>query len=138
MPRFSYSRDLHAHLKGMDITCNTYSSGTTIYGYVAIMLLIVAPIITINFYYGIFNRPKFASIWVWLLNVIVASIIIFCCAFMQPTSDLRHSRYCKDLNFSTTDCMLFGFTAATYTLIACILVSLAIKWWSLNNKKIPF
>lgn len=137
MPRFSYSRDLHAHLKGLDITCNSYSAGTTIYGYVLMIMLIVSPIIMVNFYYGIFNRPKFANSWVWLLNVLIASAITFSCAFIQSSSDFKHNRYCSQLHFNTMDCILFGFTAATYTVFACLLISFIIKWKSLNNKKIP-
>jgi hypothetical protein len=137
MLRFNYSKDLHEHLKGLDISCSDFTASST-YSFITIIVVILIPIVMLNYYYGIFNRPKLSSFLTWLLNILLCGTIVFIVSMVRTTGDLNSKNYCQDLHFSTVDCMLFGFTAATYAVILSILISLIIKWWSLNNKKIPF
>jgi hypothetical protein len=137
MLRFSYSKDLHDHLKGLDITCQDYTAEST-YSYITILILVFVPIVMINYYYGIFNRPRLSSFLTWMLNILFCGAVVFIASIVRSTGDLNSKNYCQDLRFSSTDCMLFGFTAATYAILLSILISLFIKWWSLCNKKIPF
>ena len=135
---FSYSSGLNEHLKGLDILkCDAYS-GTNIYAWIAIWTLFMSFILMFNYYYGIFNRPNCSKFWVWLLNVLIGAITILLMAYMRTNGDLRHGKFCKDLQFNSTDCMLFACTYAVYTVVLCGIFSLVMKWWSRNNKKVPF
>lgn len=136
MLRFQYSSDLHYHLQGLKIDCQ--DNGTSFYTSVLLVLLFTSAIIIINYYYILFNRPKFSGFWVWFLNIIISCIIVFCYAIITPKKDLNQHKYCQQLHFNSTDCFLFGLTAFVYTLIFCLIFSILIKWWSLNNKKTPF
>ncbi len=135
--RFAYAKDLHEHLKGYNITCDDYTASST-YGYITTVIFVAAPILMLNYYYGIFNRPKLSSIGTWLLNILGGGAIVFGIAMTKSIGDLKSKNYCQELKFGSTDCILFGATAATYMVLACIIVSVVVKWWSLNNKKIPF
>jgi hypothetical protein len=136
-PRISYSSDLHQHLKGLDLKCESYG-GTNIYAWVTFWILLISLILAINYYYVLFNRPKMAKWWVWLINMLMGGIITFFMAYLRANADLNHSNYCKELHFNSADCLLFGLTAFTYTSFLFFIFSMIIKWKSLNNKKIPF
>ncbi len=136
--RSSYSSDLHQHLKGLDIARGESYSGTNIYAWITIWIFMLSLVLMINFYYGLFDRPKFSNFWAWLLNLLASASSIFVMAFLRSTNDLKHANYYKELHFNSADCMLFAFTATSYSVFFCIIFSLLMKWWSLNNKKVPF
>lgn len=136
-PRIKYSVDLHQHLKGLDIKCETYSS-QDFYALLYPVLIITCIVVMLNYYYGLFNRPKCANILWWLLNIFVVTTGFFCWAFFKSTEDLNNHNYCESLHFNSSDCLMFGLTAACYALITCFVSSLAIKWGSTHNKLIPF
>lgn len=132
-----YSRDLHQQLKGHAINDSGYS-GVAAYSVVSIVLLVVSLIVILNYYYGLFNNPRFTHRRVWLLNIVVASCTVGFFAYFQATGYLPEDKHYVDFRFSHLDCMLFAFTAMIYTAFTCIFFSLLFKWKSISNKKIPF
>jgi hypothetical protein len=136
--RFDYAKDLHAHLKGWAIDCNSGYTRQSIYQSVSVVMIVLVLLGTLNYYYGFFNRPRFSKTSFWLLNMLCISIIIFVMAYIMSSSGLHDGNHCPDLHFYSTDCMLFGFTAVIYTIIFYVVASLIVKWFSLNNKKVPF
>ncbi len=136
--RFDYAKDLHIHLKGWAVDCNSGYTRQSTYQAVFFIMLVITLLGTINYYYGLFNRPKFSRIFVWFLNIMVMSIIVFITAYVMSSSGMHEGNHCQDLHFHSTDCMLFAFTAVVYTILFYIILSVFIKWWSLNNKKVPF
>jgi hypothetical protein len=138
VPRFDYARDLHIHLKGWASDCNSGYVGQNVYQSVFLVLLVLAGIFAANFYFGVFNRPKFSRRRVWLLNMLTVSTLVFIWAYIMSSSGMHDGRHCADLHFNGGDCMLFAFTAAIYTALFFTAYSFLIKWFSLNNKRVPF
>lgn len=132
-----YSKDLHQQLKGLSLDCEGYT-GDAAYPIVSIVLLVVSLIVILNYYYGLFNNPRFTHRRVWLLNIVVASCTVGFFAYFQATGYLPEGKHCETSHFNVLDCMLFAFTAMIYTAITCILFSLLFKWKSISNKKVPF
>ena len=135
--RFSYSRDLHQHLKGLSVDCAGYNSNS-VYQIISLTLLAVSFLIMLNYYYGIFNHPRHTRMWVWLINILVACGITGTVAYFMAAGGLPEERHCKDIHFTSMDCVLFSATAMLYTFLVCFIFSLLFKWKSVANKKIPF
>lgn len=132
-----YSDGLHQQLKGRAVDCID-NSGDAAYPIVSIVLLVVSLIVILNYYYGLFNNPRFTHRRVWLLNIVVASCTVGFFAYFQAARYLPEEKHCDKLHFTVMDCMLFAFTAMIYTAFTCIFFSLLFKWKSISNKKIPF
>ncbi|RYG23787.1 MAG: hypothetical protein EOO01_43985 [Chitinophagaceae bacterium] len=137
VPRFAYSKDLHDHLKGLSVSCESYS-GQSVYQIVSLAILGLSTISIINYYYGIFNRPSFSRAKTWGLNVFLVSSIIGTLAFSMASAGLAEGAHCSYLHFYRADCILFGLTAFAYNVLYCFLLSTSVKWLSVNNKKVPF
>jgi hypothetical protein len=135
--RFSYSRDLHQHLKGLSVDCTGYT-GNSVYQFVSLVLLATGLLIMINYYYGLFNHPRYTRTWFWLLNVLIACGITGTAAYFMAAAGLPEEQHCKDIHFSSMDCLLFAATAMLYSFLMCIIYSLLLKWKSVANKKVPF
>ena len=134
---YSASGGLGEYLRGFDTDCQTYSRQSA-YSIVFLFLIFVNAVIMLNYYYGLLNRHPFNKFGWWLVNVLTGAFIIYMIASLQPYKDLMNGEYCKDLSFHAGDCMGFGLTAAIYSVIWSVLLSLLIKWKSIVNKKIPF
>jgi len=137
MIRFGYSNDLHDHLKGLDVECNDFTA-TSIYQIVFWIIIGSGLLIMINFYRGLFHRPKFTSKIVWLLHLLVVATIAFVYSYFRSMADLNSGNFCQDLHFSGSDCLLFALTAACYAFLFCLIISLVLKFLSIHHRKIPF
>ena len=89
--RFSYSRDLHQHLKGLSVDCTGYT-GNSAYQVVSLAMLVISLLVMINYYYGLFNHPRHTRRWVWLINVLVACGITGAIAYVLGTAGLPARR----------------------------------------------
>ncbi|MDI9358306.1 MAG: hypothetical protein QM528_05125 [Phycisphaerales bacterium] len=134
-----YSTSLSEHLRGFNIQCNGYT-GPNIYLFVLILFFIVNTAIVINYYYGLFNHPKFTKRINWAFGVLLSSLIMFAIAWNYPYQDIQNHQVCKTLlpNISGWDCFGFGLTAFIWSLIYCTALSFFIKSGSTSNKRIPF
>ncbi len=137
MIRLGYASDLHDHLKGLDKNCNDFT-GTSVYALVFYVLLGSGFLIMFNYYKGFFHRPGFTSRRAWLLHIFGASAIVFTVALSKSLSDLNSGNFCPDLRFNSSDCVLFAFTCALYSLLFTFLLSLILKFISIHHKRIPF
>lgn len=136
MLRFGYSTDLHEHLKGLDTECNDYGS-TSIYQSVFWTILILSFVVLVNYYRGLFHRPKFTSKLFWFFNVLTVCIVIFILSYFKSSADLQSGNICSDLRFTESDCILFALTASVYALIFCLILSFVLKYFSVHHKRIP-
>lgn len=134
---YTTKNGLAEHLRGMNLICEDLTL-PSIYKIVFAWLFCINTIVIFNYYYGFFNRSPFNRWGWWLTNVIVSSIAIFFVAFIYPYNDLTTGYYCKQLSISIADCIGFGFTTVIFSIVWCILLSIAIKWKSNVNKKVPF
>ncbi|GAA3944111.1 hypothetical protein GO495_22630 [Chitinophaga oryziterrae] len=134
---YSTSGGLGEHLRGLDVNCQTFSRQSA-YSIVFLFMILVNAVIMLNYYYGLLNRHPFNKLGWWLINVFTGAFIIYLIAYLEPHRDLVNNNYCQELNFHNGDCVRFGLTAAIYSVIWSVLLSLFIKWKSIVNKKIPF
>jgi hypothetical protein len=137
MLRFSYARDLHSHLKGLDQDCQSYTA-TSIYEMVLWSVVVVTFLFVLNYYRGFLNRPRFTSRLAWLINLLLACAIIFMTAYFRTRSDLLNGVGCPDLHYTDTDIVLFASTAALYTFILGLILSVGFKFFSVHHRRIPF
>lgn len=137
LPRLGYSRDLHQQLKGLAADCSGYH-GDAVYQFTFIVLLIVSLVLMLNYYYGLFNDPRFTHRRFWLMQILVACGLNGLFAYFRSAAFLPEDKHCDQIHFSALDCGLFSFSVMMYTFITCVLISLLIKWKSITNKKIPF
>lgn len=135
--RLGYSRDLHQQLKGLSPDCSGYS-GNAVYQMSGIVMIATSLLLMLNYYYGLFNNPRFTHRRVWLLNILIACGIVWLFAYFSAIDYLPDEKHCTDIHFTYLDCALFAFTQIIYTVICCFLCSLLFKWKSIANKKIPF
>jgi hypothetical protein len=135
--RFSYSRDLHEHLKGLSLDGEAYTR-QSVYQIVTLVVIGLSIASILNYYFGLFNRPSFSRVLSWLLNVIGVSFIVGIISYSLAVSGVPSGAHCSYLHFFKTDCLLFGLTAFVYTTVLCIVLSTTFKWFSVNNKKVPF
>jgi len=132
-----YSSGLDEYLKGLKTDCETYQAGS-IYQLTGFAILGISLLFMLNFYYGLFNNPRFTHRRIWALNILAACGLIGLLAYFSAASGLPASKHCEDRPFALYDCLLFAFTEMIYTAIVCLIVSLLLKWKSISNKKIPF
>ncbi|WP_118952384.1 hypothetical protein [Taibaiella helva] len=133
----AYSPDLHQHLKGRATDCEGYHGGS-IYQLTSFAILGVSLLFMLNFYYGLFNNPRFTHRRIWALNILAACGLIGLLAYFSAASGMAAGKHCEELHFALFDCLLFAFTEMIYTAVVCLIVSLLFKWKSISNKKIPF
>ena len=137
LPKLGYSRDLHRHLRGLSITCDDYH-GDAVYQITSLVMLAVSMVFMANYYYGLFNHPRYTRRRIWLLHLLVGAGAMGIFAYNRAANGLPVGKHCEEIQFTVLDCTLFGFTAALYTCILCFLFSMLLKWKSIANKKIPF
>ena len=135
--RFSYSRDLLEHLKGLSLNGEACTR-QSVYQMVTLIVLGFSIASILNYYFGLFNRPLFSRIFSWLFNVVVVPFIVGITSYSLAVSGVPSGAHYSYINFFKTDCLLFGLTAFAYTTVLCIVLSTTFKWFSVNNKKVPF
>lgn len=134
---YSTEGGLGDHLIGLDMNCNDASS-QNIYNMIFLSILFINIAFALNYYYGLFNRQKFANIFSWfILSNLICGVIIFCIAFFNSYNDFSTANYCNQLNISINDCMGFALTALIWSIIFHFIISLGLKLKSTNNKKLP-
>ncbi|MGN7986144.1 hypothetical protein ACTJKC_02330 [Pedobacter sp. 22226] len=116
---FGYQTDLGTHLRGWDITCDSFSGSNL---YLEIFLVMIA--ISFGLFalmYLIIDRftARFSSKLSWWITALVGAIMNFGIAFSLPTTIDR----CDQLNFGRTDLMLFGTANAFWGLVCFALLT---------------
>lgn len=134
---YSSSNGLGDHLRGLDVECNDYVN-QSIYNLVFLCVFLINGFILLNYYYGLFNRVKFTNLFTWLINISIGALILFLISFIYTNNDFISGNYCQDLSITTEDCIGFGLVSAIFSILWSLIFSFIIKWWSINNKKVPF
>lgn len=137
LPRFGYSTDLHRHLDGLTVDCQGRNPNS-IYQIVSLSILLICVLVMLNYYRGLFDNSRHTWRLNWALNIIGAGLLSGGLAYFMAFRGLPDEAHCSEIHFSNLDCLLFGTTAMTYALIVCLILSLAFKWFSVSNKRIPF
>ena len=103
-----------------------------------IVALTSAALIATLFYY-VWN-PSSRMRLKWFLTFGITAVINFLVGFALPYSDLINDNVFlpEGLSFSGFDCLMFGFSDFIVSAAFFIIISYTIRWWSRNNKYIPF
>lgn len=116
--------------------------------YIAIGLIMVGisllvPII----YYYIINKPSFNKLWIWGVFGIANFVINLVVGWQYVYSDLLAGKMVEldpqtnqyvNLDIDLSNCLSFGLANAILSLIAFVVLSIAIKWGSTNASHTPF
>ena len=109
------------------------------------MLLISLGIATI-YYYAI-NHPRLNNWWGWLIFLGLNAIINFIVGWQWVLKDYYEGKMvtesittgiAENLLIDQSDLLAFGVTNMIDSIIAFILISYTIKWWSTNCSRAPF
>ena len=109
-------------------------------------MLIITFLMVVLFYY-IINHPRLNNWWGWLIFWVANGIINFIVGWQWVLSDYYEGLMVEknpetgemvDLLIYTSDILAFGVTNMIDSLIAFIIFSYLIKWWSTNCSRAPF
>lgn len=98
-------------------------------------------------YYYILNHPRLCNWWGWSIVVIANAIINFVVGWQWVLKDYYADLMYKDdpatgksvpLAIDTDNILAFGVTNAIISIIAFIIITYIIKWWSSNCSSAPF
>ena len=98
-------------------------------------------------YYYIVNHPRLNNWWGWFIFWITNGIINFIVGWQWVLKDYYDDLMVKtdpatnqeiDLDIYTSDILAFGVTNMIDALIAFLVFSYIIKWWSSNCSRAPF
>jgi LPXTG-motif cell wall-anchored protein len=109
------------HLRGFDITC-TGDTGTPLYLAVGIVV-ILSGLLFYALQYHLINSSSFNKKGHWWLAAALLCLINFLVAFGLPFGDYQSGNYCSQLIISTTDCVMFGISAAIWSLIWFVILT---------------
>lgn len=99
------------------------------------------------YYYYVINHPRLNNWWGWLIFLGVNAVINFVVGWQWVLKDYYDGLMVKksaatgeivDLPINVSDILAFGVTNMIDSIIAFILISYMIKWWSTNCSRAPF
>ena len=98
-------------------------------------------------YYYIVNHPRLNNWWGWLIFLCANGIVNFVVGWQWVLKDYYAGKMViesnttgkvEDLPIDTSDILAFGVTNMIDAIIAFVLISYIIKWWSTNCSRAPF
>ena len=113
---------------------------------IGLTMLLTTLAISVIFYY-VLNHPKLDNWWGWLIFLGSNAIINFIVGWQWVLKDYYAGKMVTvekttgkvvDLPIDTSDILAFGFTNLLDSVIAFILISYIIKWWSINCSRALF
>ena len=98
-------------------------------------------------YYYIVNHPRLNNWWGWLIFAVTNALINFIVGWQWVLKDYYNGLMVKvdpatgkivDLPIYPSDMMVFGVTNMINAIIAFVVFSYILKWWSTNCSRAPF
>lgn len=98
-------------------------------------------------YYYIINHPRLNNWWGWLIFAVVNAAINFVVGWQWVLKDYYDGLMVKldpatgknvNLQIYPSDILVFGVTNMINAVIAFLVISYIIKWWSTNCSRAPF
>ena len=98
-------------------------------------------------YYYIVNHPRLNNWWGWLIFAVTNALINFIVGWQWVLKDYYNGLMVKidpatgktvDLPIYQSDIIAFGVTNMLNSLIAFLVFSYIVKWWSTNCSRAPF
>ena len=98
-------------------------------------------------YYYIINAPRLCTWWAWSIFGIVNAVVNFIVGWQWVLTDKNAGKMVTvdpvtsdtiELSIGQPEMLAFGVSNMILSLLAFVLISLAIKWWSNNCSHSPF
>lgn len=113
---------------------------------IGLSMLVISLVVAVCYYYVV-NHPRLNNWWGWLIFLGANAVINFVVGWQWVLRDYAAGLMeCKDtvtgkmvnLPISTDNILAFGVTNMIDAIIAFIVISYIIKWWSTNCSRAPF
>ena len=111
------------------------------------MTMLFISFLMVVLYYYVLNHPRLNTWWGWTIFLVVNSLVNFVVGWQWVLKDYYGGFMVKidqatgnevDLPIFESDLLAFGVTNMIDSIIAFILFSYIIKWWSTNCSRAPF
>lgn len=98
-------------------------------------------------YYYVVNHPRLNNWWGWLIFLGINAVINFIVGWQWVLKDFYDSKMVTvdpstnlqvPLNIGETEILCFGVSNMLLSIVAFIIFSFIIKWWSTNCSRSPF
>lgn len=144
-----YSANLNYYLWGYDPATQAYTNAI-LYGWpIGLVTLLFAVLVFVVFYY-IIDHPRTKK-WHWVVVWLANGLFAFLFGGGYVMSDLDNGNIPDELVYqfdesgnivseliTTTDCWGFGAANMCVSLIFFVLLTVLFKWWSKQNRHMPF
>ena len=113
---------------------------------IGLSMIIISMLLVVIYYY-VLNHPRLNNWWGWTIFMVVNAIVNFVIGWQWVLRDYYEEKMVKksavtgklvDLNITESDILAFGVTNMIDSIIAFIIISYIIKWWSSNCSRAPF
>lgn len=113
---------------------------------IGLTMLVLSLIVTVCYYYVV-NHPRLNNWWGWLIFLGVNAILNFVVGWQWVLKDYYADKMVitskitgkqESLPIDPSDILAFGVTNMIDAIIAFILISYIVKWWSTNCSRAPF
>lgn len=113
---------------------------------IGLSMIIISMLLVVIYYY-VLNHPRLNNWWGWSIFMVVNAIVNFIIGWQWVLRDYYEEKMVKksavtgklvDLNITESDILAFGVTNMIDAIIAFIIISYIIKWWSSNCSRAPF
>lgn len=111
------------------------------------MTMLFISFLMVVLYYYVLNHPRLNNWWGWSIFLVVNSLLNFVVGWQWVLKDFYDGFMVKldpatgkeiDLPIYESDLLAFGVANMINSIIAFILFSYIIKWWSTNCSRAPF
>ena len=112
---------------------------------IGLAMIIISLVVAVAYYY-ILDHPKLSNWWGWAIFLGANALINFVVGWQWVLNDYYAGLMVKtskltgkveDLPISESDILAFGVTNMIDAIIAFVVISFIIKWWSTNSPQAP-
>lgn len=113
---------------------------------IGLSMLSISLLVCVCYYY-IVNHPRLNNWWGWLIFAVINAVINFVVGWQWVLKDFYNGLMVKidpatgktvNLPIYQSDILAFGVTNMINAIIAFLVFSYIIKWWSTNCSRAPF
>ncbi len=97
------------------------------------LTLIISVLLGVLLYYKLMDKPRFAKLLYWLIVLLVTVVFNFVFLFTDARSTLEVAGFNFDQEY-----LSLAVVNALYAVILFCLLSVIVKFFSINTSKIPF
>ena len=113
------------------------------------MSMLVISLVMMTIYYYLVNHPRLCNLWGWGIFWLINGFINFLVGWQWVANHYYSGQMVEyviqdgkqitqPLNIEMGDILCFGVSNMLLSLVAFILFSYALKWWSTNCSRAPF